>query len=139
MSRAPDVLPCAHIKIGRHVGRVMLGGPVYTIGSGDGNTFTFEWHPMFGPARCNAKGDILADTFTERSKFWPLFQRWLDGGKQVDEFGRCVLAPPPPACDETCPDCAGRGWYRIEGDRRKYACLGARNRVTLTPSSEGRA
>lgn len=134
--RAPSVLPCAHVKIGRSVGYVMLGGPVYRIQGETGDAFVFEWHPMFGPARCNAKGDVMADTFGPRSKFWQLLDRWLAGGKQITEDGCCVLADAAPSCDETCPDCAGRGWYRLEGDRRKHACYGPRNRVVLNPAGQ---
>jgi hypothetical protein len=103
---APEVLPCARVKIGESVGHIMFGGPVYTIRGETGRTFTFEWHPYFGPSRCHAKtGDLLKNGFfPERSAFWPLFERWFDGGKRVDEFGRCVLAPPRNTVAAETPD-----------------------------------
>lgn len=137
-TKAPDVIPCAHIKIGDSVGHIMFGGPVYRIQGETGRAFTFEWHPYFGPSRCHSvTGELCKNEFfPERSGFWPLFERWMAGGKQVDQFQRCVLAPPPPACDATCSDCGGRGWFRYAGDSRKFACHGAPNRVALKPRED---
>jgi hypothetical protein len=118
---APSQICCTRVMIGKSVGHIMCGGPVYTIkGEDDPRSFTFEWHPMWGPSRCSStSGEILSNPFfPERSKFWPLFDRWTRGGKRVDEFGRCILAPAPIPCEK----CAGVGYYKVPRDRKKYLC-----------------
>ena len=102
--RAPEILPCAHVRIGNTTGFVTFAGPNYQISDG-GRAFYFEWHPYFGPSRVSAKtGDILGQGFfPQSSPFWPLFDRWTAGGKRVDQFGRCILAPAPLPCEDQSP------------------------------------
>lgn len=111
---------CVQVNIGASRGWVTFGGDVLKIGDGH-HEFVFEWSERFGPARCGKRGEIAADPlFGERSAFWPLFDRWFQGGKLVDEFGRCVLPPEPTMV--RCNGCEGRGFNRVESDRRKWCC-----------------
>lgn len=120
--RAPDHICCTRVKMpDGSVGFINFGGPVYRIqGEDSPRAYTFEWHPMWGPSRCHSvTGELLKNPyFPERSPFWALFDRWCIGGKRVDEFGRCILAPAPTPCGA----CNGTGYTKREGDRRKHAC-----------------
>lgn len=121
MPRAPDVICCRKVKIGTSVGFITPRGPVYRINGEDSErSYTFEWHPMWGPSRCHSvTGELLKNPFfPERSPFWNLFGRWMAGGKQVDDFGRCILGPK----EQPCGPCAGKGYSKFPGDTRKHAC-----------------
>jgi hypothetical protein len=114
---------CAAVNIGRSRGYISFAGETLRIrGENPKHVYAFEHSERFGPARCRMKsGDIAKDPFfSERSPFWALFERWTRGGKLVDADGWCVLPPTPPTVP--CPACDARGWYRLEGDRRKHVC-----------------
>jgi hypothetical protein len=53
---------------------------------------TFEMHPRMGPIRYMADGvNQTQNQWAENSTFWPVFNKWLRGGQQVDQYGRGII------------------------------------------------
>lgn len=71
-------------------GIVCLGGNIIRIMVGT-RYMTFEDHPRFGPIRCRRDGEVADTQFSEKSAFWPVWERWLDSGKRVDQHGRAIV------------------------------------------------
>ncbi len=52
----------------------------------------FEMHRYCGPMRLRPDGETSHNEhWEENSPFWDEFQKWMDQGQRVDEFGRCVV------------------------------------------------
>ena len=71
-------------------GIICLGGNIIHIMVGT-RYMTFEDHPRFGPIRCRRDGDVADTQFSEKSAFWPVWGKWVDQGKRVDQNGRAVV------------------------------------------------
>lgn len=93
----------ARAVIQDHAVRVKMGprgmtGIVHFVGEvcrmpiGNGRFYYFDNHRYFGPTRLHAKtGEPTKDNFSERSGFWPLYDRWSKAGKRVTDDGVCIL------------------------------------------------
>ncbi|MCH7862514.1 MAG: hypothetical protein IH998_12680 [Proteobacteria bacterium] len=57
----------------------------------NGRYHTFEMHRFCGPMRLRHDLEPAKNQWDEHSPFWPVFQRWMDAGQKIDEFGRGVL------------------------------------------------
>jgi hypothetical protein len=48
-------------------------------------------HPYCGPLRLKADGETPAKHYwSENSDFWPVFNKWVENGEKVNEFGRGI-------------------------------------------------
>jgi hypothetical protein len=66
-------------------GIVCLGGDIVRIMVGSRYT-TFEDNSRFGPILCNRDGEVADKLFSDRSKFWTVWNEWVDGNT-----GPCTL------------------------------------------------
>lgn len=52
---------------------------------------TFEMHGYMGPVKLRADGEPSQRFWSEKSPFWPIFQKWFDQGQNVNEHGIGVI------------------------------------------------
>jgi hypothetical protein len=77
------------LTIGQANGIVCLGGTIIHIMVGT-RYVTFEDHPRLGPIRCRRDGEVAGTQFSEKSAFWPVWEKWVDQGKRIDQHGRAM-------------------------------------------------
>lgn len=70
---------------------ISWAGPVVRLKVGK-QDHTFEMHRYLGPIRLMQDGETeRAGGWPENSKFWPVFQRWVNQGKRIDGHGRGIV------------------------------------------------
>ena len=75
--------------------RIQLGGETIKMRVGR-RTEWFELHKFCGPTRLVKGGEEAhPEVWDESDPFWPLFQRWIDGGMLVNESSGYAVVPPP--------------------------------------------
>ncbi len=68
-----------------------IGGPPIRLQVGK-TYHTFEMHRYCGPLRLYSDGDTPNQNgWSDKSTFWPVFDRWLEQGKRVDQYGRGIV------------------------------------------------
>lgn len=70
-------------------GIICLGGNIVRIMVGKRHV-TFEDNDRFGPIRCRRDGEAADAQFSEKSPFWPAWEKWIEQGKRVDPQGRAI-------------------------------------------------
>lgn len=80
---------CIPLVINERRAWLCVGGPTLSMNSVTGGRVYFEMHPYCGPMRSRQDGSGSSQDFPKW--FWPLFEKWMDGGQKVDRYGRCVI------------------------------------------------
>lgn len=71
---------------------LLVGGPIRIIVV-DGIEQLFEDHPRLGPCPVTKRG--TERHLGPRHRFWLAVTQWYQGGKLLDENGRCIWIEPP--------------------------------------------
>lgn len=73
---------------------INFAGPIVKL-KVNGRYHTFEAHRYFGPIRLKADGETAARLFwSENSDFWPVYNRWVEQGRRVNENGIGIVDTP---------------------------------------------